>query len=345
MNSLLIRCDTSSTIGSGHAMRCLALAQAAQERGVTVTFLMSEITPFFRNKLDEEDISFSNVNAEPGSEGDADTTAQIVDRDQPDWLVLDGYHFDSVFQDTVSEYRTPILYIDDYGHCDSYPVTCLLNQNLSADEQLYPSVKDREKLLLGPEYILIRRQFLEHEPTFTPGDSKSPDFLICLGGSDPTNTTGFVLEALSGRKGLFGNITVVTDSRNDQLERIKTLADNLSAELHTDVTDMATLMAEADLAISAGGSINWELAYMGIPSLVIVLADNQEEIARSLEDRGISINLGWYSNLDEENLQKTLDNLISQPDKRTDMSIRARDLVDGKGADRVLDRLDSLREP
>jgi spore coat polysaccharide biosynthesis predicted glycosyltransferase SpsG len=119
----------------------------------------------------------------------------------------------------------------------------------------------------------------------------------------------------------------------------------VSIRLERDVVNMPELMAWANVAVSAGGSTCWELAFMGLPSVILVLADNQKPIAEGLDRAGVAVNLGWNGQISAERLAGTLIKLASSLDLRQRMSYRGQLLIDGNGSRRVVEILQVKPDP
>ena len=161
-----------------------------------------------------------------------------------------------------------------------------------------------------------------------------------MGGSDPHNVTTVVMWALlkSGIEHL--ELKVVIGPSNPQAEQLDSLAERFSScELLMSVNDMPSLMAWADVAITAGGSTCWELAFMGLPSLIVVMADNQRPVAEELDRHGAAVDLGWYADVSESRLVNALAWLLNDTQVRERMSHNGRELVDGMGALRVFNEM------
>jgi UDP-2,4-diacetamido-2,4,6-trideoxy-beta-L-altropyranose hydrolase len=249
------------------------------------------------------------------------------------WVVLDGYAFDASYQKSLKDAGLSVLFIDDYGQCDSYSSDIILNQNIYASEEIYPSTEAHTKLLLGTKYTMLRQEFISTEPIRKIVDTASK-ILVTLGGSDPDNVSLTVLEALSAIEEL--DVQVVIGGVNPNKGTLETYCNDHGMKMVVNTSDMRSLMEWADIAIAGGGSTGYEMCYMGLPSLTIVLAENQRPVAQGLEDAGATLNLGWHTDLSKETISSTLTGLISDKGRRKVMSNTGRTLLDGKGAKRVL---------
>lgn len=333
---LLIRADGGPAVGHGHVMRCLALAQAWQRAGGTAVFVQAETPAGLVARLGSEGIASRSIGAAPGSDADAAETVRHARELSAAWVVADGYRLGPAWQERVVAAGFKLLALDDHGHLPSYPATVVLNQNLSASPDLYPSRRPGERILLGNRFALLRGDFRPWRSWSRATPPRARRILVTLGGSDPDNATALALEALALLPGM--QATVVVGGSNPHLDALRQAAARRpdAIRLVVDAQDMPKLMAEADIALAAAGSTAWELAFMGLPSALIVLADNQAGIASALHAAGASLNLGNFRELTPEAVARQLSLLIDDEGKRRELSRKARVLVDGRGAERVV---------
>lgn len=344
--NLLIRADASAQIGTGHVMRGLALAQAWQDAGGCVTFLMSSGASALEERLKAEEMDVVHQSAQSGGADDARQTIELAKQVGAPWVIVDGYHFDATYQRQIKDAGHSLLFIDDYGHAEHYYADLVLNQNIYAGENFYVHREPHTQLLLGLRYALLRREFWTWRDWKREIAPHAHKILVTLGGSDPANATLRVIQALGqmAKDDMNGLETIVvaggSNPHYDELRHtIQTLP--LSIRLERSVTNMPELMAWADIAISAAGSTCWELAFMGLPTLATAIAENQRPIATGLEQIGATINLGWHESLSSTEIAQVLSPLLVDAEKRSEMSRRGRELVDGRGAERVYARLQS----
>jgi UDP-2,4-diacetamido-2,4,6-trideoxy-beta-L-altropyranose hydrolase len=335
--TLLIRADASVAMGTGHVMRCLALAQSWQDGGGRAVFAMATPPALLRDRLSQESIEVREISASAGSSDDAHATATLARDCRAVWIAVDGYHFGADYQQSLRSEGVKVLFLDDYGHAAYYTGDIVLNQNLSAEESTYKNRESYTRLLLGPEYCLLRREFSGYrnwKREITPAGAR---VLITMGGSDPENFTERAISALNLAGDQRLEAAVVAGSNNAQLEpleRISKAGKNIT--LHRSVINMAALMEWADVAISAAGTTCWELCLMGLPSLLVDLAENQISVARELNRRGCAIHLGNSRDVSAEKIAEQLRALLNSQRLRQAMSERCRGLVDGRGAQRVV---------
>jgi UDP-2,4-diacetamido-2,4,6-trideoxy-beta-L-altropyranose hydrolase len=337
--SLLIRADASSQMGTGHLMRCLALAQAHQEMGGRIIFAMAIKT--LGERLESEGMEIVYLSVVPGSVEDAKTTANLAQDLGCNWVVVDGYHFSAEYQDILKNTGVKLLFIDDGGHASHYYADWVLNQNIYAREALYPSCETYTQLLLGTRYALLRREFWSWRGWQRKMPQKASKILVTLGGGDPDNVTGKVIQALQQIDSEMLDVTVVVGGANPHYEQLKFACQKLRFPIRFErnVTHMPELMARADVAVTAGGGTCWELAFLGLPSLILIVAENQRAIASKLGEKETAINLGWHENASAEEIARATAHLLERVQTRATMCQLGQELVDGWGAFRVLSNL------
>lgn len=338
---LIIRADASSRMGIGHVMRCLALGQAWQDRGGEVVFIMAQSPPALESRLKLEGMEVIGLSALPGSVADARQTTAWARERQARWLVVDGYQFEADYQRQIKESQISLLVIDDYGHAGQYWADLVLNQNVYAHEGLYPRREAYCRLLLGMPYVLLRREFRQWQGWRRDIPEVARKILITLGGGDSDNVSGKVVSAFGHLDRDELEAVVLAGGANQHLEELKGQVAGMSGaiRLATDVNNMPELMAWADVAVTAGGSTCWEAAFMGLPCLVIVLADNQVPTAAGLAERGAARTLGRHQELATEQLVRELSELLGSKGKREELCWQGQALVNGHGTDRIMGEL------
>lgn len=336
-DSLIIRADAFVKLGTGHVMRCLALAQAAKKLGKKVIFASVPGMEAIENRLRNESFEVIHQTHERGSMEDAEWTAGLAKERGAEWIVVDGYHFKDNYQKTLKEKGLKLLFIDDYGHCGHYFADYVLNQNIYASDSIYPTKEPHTKLLLGLKYALLRKEFESFRKIKREIPDVAQKILITLGGSDPDNISTKIVESLENIKNFKLEIKLIVGGANPHLEKIKKAVDDSSHNIETirNASNMPELMKWADFAISGAGSSCWELCLLGLPMAVLVLADNQKPIAEGLEKAQAALNMGWGSKLEKMETAKTMSDVITDKTKRILMSEKAFKLVDGLGAERV----------
>jgi len=345
MNPLLIRADANTEIGTGHVMRCLALAQAWQDAGGAATFAMATQAPAVRARLESEGVHVVSISESPGSQADANRTTALAHELGARWVVVDGYHFDSSYQRAIKDAGLALLWIDDEAHAVHYCADIVLNQNLHAAEAMYAARESYTRLLLGPRYVLLRREFLKWRAWQREIPPLARKILVTLGGGDPDNVTLKVIQALKQIDLKELQVVVLIGATNPHTAELEAAVQNVpfSIRLESNVSDMPKLMAWADVAISGAGSTCWELAFMGLPSVVLPLAKNQIPIAIELCARQLATTFDGMAQNDEVVFSKGIAGLCEDSTLRAQMSKRARQWIDGKGAARAVRELERPR--
>ena len=334
--SLLIRADTSPPMGAGHLMRCLAMAETWLHAGGRVVLASTGLPPATRTRLDALGVENVILEVPPGSPRDAARVAMLAEEHDAAWIMVDGYQFNAAYQDALKAAGCRLLFVDDFGHAGRYAADLVLNQNLGARPDLYQEREPYTRLLLGPRFVLLRRQFLEwrREPR---GSASIPcRILVTLGGSDPDNVTAKVLQALGGLPPeLVRETVVIVGDSNPHTQWLAAQVATPGIRICRSVANMAEMMAEADLAIAAGGTTAWELAYMGVPMVLLALAENQVANGEQLQAAGVGRYLGWHTRVSADRIGEALATCAGAPDDRAEMARRGRALIDGWGCSRV----------
>ena len=323
-------------------MRCIALAQAWQDQGGAVTFLSHCDSEAIRQRILDEGFEFIPIEKPYPDPSDLQKTLRQLSAfsfqlSAPIWLVLDGYHFTPDYQKAIKESGYRLLVIDDMAHLGHYYAEIVLNQNIHA-EQLHYSCEPYTRLLLGTKYVLLRREFLKWRGWKRQIPEKAKKILVTMGGSDPDNVTLKIIRALNSLNDPELEVKIVAGPTNQNISSLENELhlSSFTFELLSNVRNMPELMAWADVAVSAGGSTCWEMAYMGVPSIILVLAENQKEVAKELYSAGVALNLGWYAEIREPELVEALTTLIFNQIRREAMIQEGKKLADGDGVARII---------
>jgi UDP-2,4-diacetamido-2,4,6-trideoxy-beta-L-altropyranose hydrolase len=338
VGNILIRADASPEIGTGHVMRCLALAQAWQDTGGNAIFVLAESTAAMRARLAFEKCSVITIPVRPGGTEDGFNTKELAERHDAEWVVIDGYSFGAGYREQVRAGGRKLLCVDDDGKRDAYISDIVLNQNLNAHEKFYDGRGAETQLLLGTRFSLLRREFGSWRRWQREISGWGRRVLITLGGSTPVETGVQVMEAVGSVKVDGLRAAFVVGGSTPEVTALENCAARFPEmiTIRRDVSNMATLMAESDIAISAAGSTCWELCFLGLPSLLIDVAANQTPIALELNRRQCALYAGSANNLSVADLAFSVKTLLRAEETRRSLSNRCRQLVDGLGAERVV---------
>jgi UDP-2,4-diacetamido-2,4,6-trideoxy-beta-L-altropyranose hydrolase len=325
--ALIIRCDASSSIGGGHVLRCLALAQEWAARDGEVVFVSAAPAALVDRIRAER---FDVVELASPNDG-MDAFAELVTA-RGGWAVLDGYHYTLEDERRVRALGR-LLVLDDYGHRPRYAADVLLNQNPSGPSISYV-VDEPAELLLGSAYALLRREFVASPPPARRAAAGATRVLVTMGNGDFPDARERVLAGLADVGAVSLDVRVV------QGEAASPLPGRLAGvSVVGGGREMRGHMEWCDLAVSAGGSTCWELAFMGVPAVVLSLAENQRELAASLERAGAGVDLGAAEQFEPAAVTAAVTELASDAARRAAMSAAGRRIIDGRGAMRVVDAL------
>lgn len=341
---LIVRADADARRGAGHVMRCLALVYAWRAGGGFIGFVSTQLTAPLRRKIQAAGAAVIELGSGHPDFADAQRTVGYIDEvvqqsQQLPWVVLDGYDFDREYQNKLRASGARLMVIDDNAHLPFYEADIVLNHGLQAQSLNYRCAPECA-LLLGTRYALLRPEFTRWVAADKLTPHKARRMLVTLGGSDPENITEKVLQALAHVEGSM-EVRVVVGPMNPNGKSLGDAAVKLhhSVRLEAAVQDMAAVMLWADLAVSAAGGTCWELAALGVPTVTLAVADNQKLIAAELDRSGAAINLGWHRQVSAQEIATTLGPIIKSPQLRQQMSSRGKALVDGRGAQRVVEAI------
>lgn len=353
---ILLRVDSSSTIGTGHKMRCLTLANALRTRGVECLFVCRNhkgnsiqrvIDADFEVKVLQLDGHFGCQSEDEFQlvhaawlgtswQVDAEQTIAAIETAFFDWIVVDHYALDVRWESALKPYCSKLMVIDDLADrehiCD-----LLLNQNLIADlvYRYEGRIPDKCARLLGPDYALLQPEYAELRSHMLPRSGQVNRIFVFFGGADIHNCTGRTTRAFLSlnREDISVDVVISPGHQFDNDIRGEAKG-HVNITIHDALPSLAELMAGADLAIGAGGITSWERCCLGLPSLVVTLAENQKPIASELARLGLVRWLGHHDQVDDNGLKEALFDCLRQGDLQ-DWSERCLAVVDGKGCERV----------
>ena len=354
MSSLIIvRADASQKIGSGHIMRCLVLAEALRDTGMVVEFVtrknlgnqdaqikerglgVHSLSRLYDPKLKKPLDGFGKWSNIKQYEDANDTINTLCSREVA-WLIVDHYALDFNWETKLRPHVKKLMVIDDLAD-RIHECNCLLDQNYVNDQTRYDHLLSARTIkLLGPKYSLLNKSFTSVPQFDIRSSTQIERVFIFFGSSDPYNLTSTSLVALlqPDLKHLY--LDVVIGSANPFKAEIKHLVEKHSnAELHIQVTNMAEIMYSADIALGAGGITTWEGMAIGLPSIVITVADNQVAFTRDLSQDGYIQWLGTADQVNENIIYRALRDAMLNPKKLRDQSVKCRKLVNGTGVEKV----------
>ena len=319
--NVAFRVDASLSIGSGHVMRCLTLARALKELGAQCWFICRDLPGHLMSRISFEGFKVLPLpapNGEPPAgppdhahwaevdwSHDAQQTNALLLGVNPEWLVLDHYSFDHRWQEALLLIKTKILVIDDLAD-RRHSCSVLVDQNLGRVAVEYQNLVPKScKKLIGTKYALLRQEFSDKRASALRDRAQrlneknaGMEILVAMGGVDAVDATSVVLRALASMSlPSETRISIIMGSNAPALVDVCRLAREMpyATTVDIDIRNMSEYMAKADLAIGAAGSTSWERCALGLPSVILQIAENQAETAHALHVAGALINIGRYS--------------------------------------------------
>lgn len=284
MVDVFFRLDVGENIGVGHFVRCLALANVLYDLGRRAGFIVSETHDFIESELSGLDHLLVEIGENSEAE-DAEKTIQILQAHRCKNMVMDHYGLSETWELMVGKQSKIVVFEDQPNR--EHKANYLIDGTPGRERSEYESLVESDcNLLLSSNYLVIRREFLNNRENSIRRRKECSDLsciLISFGGSDVDNLSGKVVEYLRNN-GYSNEIVVVTTSINSNIPQLKSICDQNQSTLVVNPTDMAGLMTKADLMIGALGSTTWERGVLGIPSIAIQVADNQQAIKQLLGD-------------------------------------------------------------
>ena len=338
---ILFRADGNASIGSGHIMRCLSIADAFKRKLKDSVFVLADKS--FQPLIEERgyvtyilDADYRNMDSE------LDNMKKAIAFYHPEMIIADSYY---VMKDYLQELKelTHLVYVDDLA-AFAYPVDVLVNYNVYGPDVAYKTLYIKEnvtlpKLVLGLRFVPLREMF-RNLPTRKQNKTVK-DVLISTGGTDPIHLALKLVQhiAQSAYPHRFHFLVGVMNA--DYGEIINIAAKRKNIFVHHNLKDMKILIFSCDLAVSAAGSTTYEIFACGVPMITYVLADNQIQGAEALEKQGLAVSCGDLRNNDKavHRIMKAIALLIDDFALREKMGKQMQQMVDGNGADRLVEEL------
>jgi UDP-2,4-diacetamido-2,4,6-trideoxy-beta-L-altropyranose hydrolase len=344
MQRVLFRCDSGAATGMGHLMRSMALARQFAERGAEIAFVCRDVPGALLALPKQAGYALNVLSREDASPvTDATDTQQFASHWEADLVVVDHYGLDARWETTLRRTAGRLLAIDDVA---DRPHACdwLLDQN-----DCWPSARRYERWvpaqcqqLLGPRFALVQPEFLAARERCAPRDGQLRRIVMFFSGSDEGNETAKALQGLAMLDNPGWDVDVVIGAAHPDPSGIEATCGWHGWRFHQQIAYMADLLSVADLCVGSAGSASWERCVLGVPALVVELADNQREVIAALTERGCVRSLGEARHVSADDYAEGLRALHA--DALRSMSQAAWDWVDGKGAARVVDAINETME-
>lgn len=339
--TFFIRCDSSNIIGSGHVMRCLNLAIQLKKSGNNAHFLCQPLPGNVSERIVSAGFPLTELSSTSGKDHykidqDQDALQTISNLRAPSTIIVDHYGLNAEWQEKVREHGKLVV-IDDLAN-RAHTCDILVNQNYRMKgPALYNGLINKDAtILMGPAYALISPDYRQYHNLGRPQKFAVERIVIFFGASDPSNVTLKCLQAAAKIKDPATKIDVVLGKNHTDRNSIESLAlATGNVEIYDYIENFAGFLAGANIMIGAGGVTQWERCCLGIPGLIIAIADNQIDVAKGLHDINAGLYLGWHTEVTVETIASALKSLLADQTARSTMAESAWSLVDGKGVERV----------
>ena len=360
---VLFRADASIDIGSGHVMRCLSLANELKKAGNECRFICADLegnlidvirsNGYFVYPLKEVRLTgnseYSKTSGLPkiDEKFDAFQTLNAIGHTRVDWMVVDHYQLGGEWESLVKSASRYVMAMDDLA---DRPHDCdlLLDQTFGRDSSDYKKwVPIDCKVLCGSRYALLRPDFAVARANSLARRQAAEikRILVAMGGVDKDNMTTQILNSIAGASLAYDcKVTVLMGTASPWIDDVVSLA--ARSQLHTEVmvgiADVAAVMSQCDLAIGAPGTSAWERCCLGLPSILVVIANNQTKVAAELSAVGAACIID--RDKIHTSLASQIDRFVREPKALADMSQNAAGLVDGLGVQRIIKQMGQIGE-
>jgi UDP-2,4-diacetamido-2,4,6-trideoxy-beta-L-altropyranose hydrolase len=348
--NLFIRVDSGLDVGLGHVMRCFAIAEIIKKMNFNVYFISRKNKGNIIKKIEKSGYTVFSLNStflgstQSHWKNDATKTIRIIKKfkNQENFLLLDNYGLGKMWETDLKSAVSKLIVIDDFSNrvhnCDLFIDQNIYSNKNSLDRRI---PKDCKKLL-GLEYVLLRKEFIDIRKIVKKHSGKINRIFISFGGSDKNNEISKVLKAIKNISTEKIIVDVIIGGLGKNIIKIKEVCSKIdNCTYHYQPENIAKIMNKADLGIGAGGIMIWERCILGLPSIVSIMAKNQEYSVNTASKLGCIRNLGKMGKLSSEDYFDAIKNFNSQ--KLIEMQNNCMKLIDGKGAERTAKQISLLR--
>lgn len=343
---ILFRVDGTPQTGWEHFARCQALAAAIQRRRRPCHFLSRLEPASLVLPLKRSGNEWLAADHTPGTPEDLDEVVREVRRLRPAAVVVD---IPEVSEDYLAELRAagPLVVALDNVAAIRFPARLVINPLLGPGREAY-DVEPGGQLLLGPRYALVRSEVRRARPLRSVEPPPPFRALVALGDNDPDQRAVELARLLLNTPRVARVDVIVRPHQEDIAEAVRALAGSTEAErlgVAQSSAEVSSRVSRCHLAITAGNAMALELACVGVPQLVIVQAEHHWPTARRLEEEGAAICVGSQANVSAGTVRQAVQELLDDPMERKAMSRSGRQLIDGRGQDRMVTALEVLLHP
>ena len=350
MKVYLLRMDASVEIGMGHLMRCLALAHTLLAKGVTPIFVCRGYSDYIEKMLQNHNFKREKLPAGCSFEEELALITQIIKDYDAEVTVVDLCYNENLkhieryvnYLEKLRQSGSKLMIIDDLNILP-FNAEVVLNPNYGAEKLPYEN-KNKVTYLLGIKYFLFRPEFIKVADKQRVIREQVSRVLITLGGSDVLNVTPKVMRALVQLSRTRPMELVIVAGLNEHDKELFSMLNDFSGKYRicAGSDNMAELMLWCDLAITAGGLTKYETALTGTPSIIISQVKHQYDLTELFMHEGTALHLGLGSEVSENRIGEAIKGLLYDYGQRLKMSLNGKRLMDGKGAQRVVEVLTGL---
>ena len=335
---IAFRTDASVAIGTGHVMRCMALASVLRTRGANTVFLCRTLDGNLTGLLRAS--GHDVIELSPDGD-DIQETLGAFQNETPEWVVVDHYGLDGRWERAVRSQVGKLMAIDDLAdrphECDVLVDQTYLNSAAERYAGLIPSKCVR---LLGPRYAILKAEYGRRRRELKAKSGVVRRALVFFGGSDRTDMSSVAVEALSQPAFAHLAVDLVVGANNKHRTSLEERARKRpNTTIHFAREDLVDLMTAADIALGAGGTTTWERLCLGLPAIVVITAENQRLVSEALANAAVIDLVGDRTSATVATISERLAHCLAHPEQLTEMSSRGRSMVDGIGAERVAELL------
>jgi len=326
-----IRVDMGNEIGSGHFFRCSSLAKELRNRGKTIIFLVSDENKFFKHTKDNFPFLILNGINEKEKISQCKELMKNIKV-----IIIDLSHYNSIYSKELG-CKNNVVLIDDLGNIDVFS-KFLINGSIVKKFQNYSIKNKSTKTFFGPDFMIVQLEFFKERSSVKISEKEIKKILLIFGGSDDENLTSKILPILQTKNYEINVILGPTNTKKDEVNKI--IKDYPNVKVECSVEKISELFSKQDLVISSAGITVYELATLGIPTIMIPTTAAQIETAIEIEKRGFGINYGIW-----DNNSKRLESVLSKMnnyDLRYQMYESGRKIIDGLAVKKISDFLQTL---
>jgi UDP-2,4-diacetamido-2,4,6-trideoxy-beta-L-altropyranose hydrolase len=331
---IAIKTDGNTTIGSGHIMRCISIANEIRADNMDVLFICTDdcSAQIIRSFGFAAEIT-NGIYNHPDAE--TEKLLYILKEHHISKILVDSYYVTPGYLSEIRK-QAKLFYIDDLA-AFHYPVDVLINYNINYDDYIYEGIYKTEKLILGPKYAPLRKEFQGISPIRIK--DKVESIMITTGGTDPFNISGRVLDA-AARDDAFTDVkfdVIIGKFNQSEAYLARAAEHNPNIRLHENAV-ISEIMLHSDIAVSAGGSTVYELCVCGLPSVLFSFADNQRKPCEAFKAKNVALYAGDYAAAQANDVNRIIDSLkelMINRATRQRLHGNALQVTDGRGAQRI----------